>query len=87
MTASSITRKQRYSRGWSAAHTPSAVGERLYEKLDTMAWVPTILWKLCNRIAAVGEAVLICAERIAPRLGVELVADVLEPMLDRGSRV
>lgn len=49
-------------------------------------WVPATLWRLCTRISAVGEALAAFAERVAPRLGIHMDTDVLEPMLGRAYR-
>ncbi|MEY9405314.1 mannose/cellobiose epimerase-like protein (N-acyl-D-glucosamine 2-epimerase family) [Bradyrhizobium japonicum] len=59
-------------------------GARWGARLDNLPlWAPAILWKLCARVRMAGEALSAFAERVAPRLGVDMDADVLEPMLDR----
>ena len=56
-------------------------GQHLYAKLDTLDTVPVFLWKLCARITSSGEAMEALTNRGAARLGVDMDADVLEPML------
>lgn len=56
-------------------------GARWSARLDTLPlWVPAIPWRLCARIRAAGEALVALAERLAPRLGVDMNNDVLGPM-------
>jgi hypothetical protein len=44
--------------------------------------VPSVLWKLCARLESVELGLGALAERLAQRLGVDMAADVLEPMID-----
>lgn len=61
----------------------SSAAGRWRARLDRLAWVPSALWKLCARVTFAGEALEAFAERVAPRLGIDMVADVLEPMIAR----
>lgn len=65
----------------------NSAGARWYAGLDRLAWVPSALWKLCARLTATGAVLEAFAERVAPRLGIDMTADVLEPLLDRACRV
>lgn len=58
-------------------------GSRWYARLETLPWVPAVAWRLCARIRAAGEALETFAGRVAPRLGVDMVADVLDPRIAR----
>lgn len=69
-----------------AARSLDSAGARWYARLDTLAWVPAVLWKLCAHLRSTGAALEAFAERVAPRLGVDMVADVLEPLIDRTCR-
>jgi hypothetical protein len=58
------------------------MGERAYAHLDaTPVWIPTVLWKMCRRVVAAGEALEAWAERTAERRGID-VLDVLSPIVD-----
>ena len=37
----------------------------------------------CRRVVAAGAALVVLADRIAPRLGVDMATDVLEPIIER----
>jgi hypothetical protein len=89
MTASSITTKVAavlLSGAVESAGTLFRAGERLHAKLDTRSRVAGVLWKLCARITSSGEAIEALADRAAVWLGVDMVADVLEPMVARAYR-
>jgi hypothetical protein len=64
------------------AHASGRAGERLFEHLDNLETVPPVLWKLCARLESVERVLSSLAERLALRLGVDMAADVLEPMID-----
>src|SRR4051812_40463300 len=86
MTTSSITTKFAtilLTAAVESAGTLSRAGAHLHAKLDTLDVVPAVLWKLCARITASGEAMEALAERAAVWLGVDMAADVLEPMIAR----
>lgn len=57
-------------------------GQRLYEKLDALPWVPSGLWRLCTRIQELGEAL----EAFAARIGVDIDEAVLAPLFARAYR-
>jgi hypothetical protein len=59
-----------------------SIGERGRQRLDaTPVWIPAVMWRMCRRVVAAGEALEASAERTAERRGIDIL-DVLAPIVD-----
>jgi hypothetical protein len=57
-----------------------SLGTLWYWWLDSLpVWVPGVLWRLCRRVVATGEALEAWAERTAEKHGGIDILDVVEP--------
>lgn len=64
--------------GWATREA----GERWWDMLDRFDRVPSILWRLCERVKSVGLALEALADTMAPRLGVDMYDEVLQPIME-----
>jgi hypothetical protein len=58
----------------------NSLGTRWWWRLDSLpVWVPGVLWRLCRRLQATGEALEAWAERTAEKHGIDIL-DVIAPL-------
>ena len=76
--ATAVLLRSTINRAWGLIN----IGEQAYARLDaTPVWIPAVLWRMCRRVVATGEALEAWAERTAERRGID-VLDVLTPLVD-----
>ncbi|MCP2217454.1 hypothetical protein [Bradyrhizobium elkanii] len=67
---------------WAMIHA----SERWCTQLDARDLGLSVRWRFGARVSSAGSALEALAERVAPRLGVDMHADVLLPIMERAYR-